>query len=131
VPEVADEVVELSGSYELPEATVVIDGLWGEPAERALEAAAPGVRFVQLGQSAGPTASLASGWVRGKVANILGHSLFSTPHDVMATGYRELCEHARDGRVKLDVERFDLDDIGAAWERQASGSPGAKIVVSV
>jgi NADPH2:quinone reductase len=131
VPDVADEVVELSGSYTLPEATVIVDALWGEPAERALEAAAKGVRFVQLGQSAGPTASLASAWVRGKIAHILGHSLFSTPHDVIATGYRELCEHARDGRVRFDVETYALDDVAAAWERQASGSPGAKIVVSV
>ena len=131
VPEAADEVVELGDSYELPEATVVIDGLWGVPAERALEAAAHGVRFVQLGQSAGPTAILQSGWVRGKVVEIRGHSLFSTPRDVLAAGYSELCEHARERRVHFDVEPFALDHIAAAWERQASGSPGAKIVVKL
>ena len=131
VPEAADEVVELGDSYELPEATVVIDGLWGVPAERALEAAAHGVRFVQLGQSAGPTAILQSGWVRGKVVEIRGHSLFSTPRDVLAAGYRELCEHARERRIHFDVEPFALDHIAAAWERQASGSPGAKIVVKL
>ncbi len=129
VPEAADEVVELGDSYELPEASVVIDALWGVPAERALEAAAHGVRFVQLGQSAGPTATLPSSLVRGKVAEILGHSLFSAPRDVIVAGYRELCEHARDGRIQFDIETFELDDIAAAWERQASGSPGAKIVV--
>jgi NADPH2:quinone reductase len=131
VPEAADEVVELGDSYELPEATVVIDGLWGTPAERALEASAHGVRFVQLGQSAGPAATLQSGWVRGKDAEIRGHSLFSTPRDVMAAGYRQLCEHAREGRIHFAVEVFELDHIAAAWERQASGSPGAKIVVRV
>ena len=131
IPEVADDVIELSGSYELPEATVIIDGLWGEPAERALESAAKGVRFVHLGQSAGPNATLASAWVRGKVANILGHSLFSTPREAIENGFRELCEHAREGRIHFDVEQFTLDDVAAAWERQASGSPGAKIVVSV
>jgi NADPH:quinone reductase-like Zn-dependent oxidoreductase len=131
VPQAADEVVELGDSYELPEATVVIDALWGAPAERALEAAARGVRYVQLGQSAGPTATLQSAWVRGKVADIRGHSLFSTPRDVIASGYRELCEHARDGRIHFDIESFALDDIAAAWERQASGSPAAKIVIRV
>lgn len=131
VPKAADEVVELSGSYELPEATVVIDALWGEPAERALESAARGVRFVQLGQSAGPSAAVQSGWVRGRIMNILGHSLFSTPSDVVAQGYRELCEHARDGRVSFEVETFPLEEVAQAWERQASGSPGAKIVVSL
>ena len=131
IPDAADEVVELTGDYELPEATVVVDVLWGEPAERAIERAARGVRFVQLGQSAGPVASLQSGWVRGRVMNILGHSLFSTPSEVIAEGYRELCEHVRDGRIAVAVERFPLDEVAEAWQRQASGSPGAKVVVAV
>jgi NADPH:quinone reductase-like Zn-dependent oxidoreductase len=131
VPDSADEVIRLGGSDELPAATVVIDALWGEPAERALVAAAPGVRFVQLGQSAGATATLQSGWVRGKLANILGHSLFAVPADVLAAGYRELCEHARDGRIRVETETYELDRIGEAWARQASGSPRAKIVVDL
>jgi NADPH2:quinone reductase len=131
VPAAADEVVDLSGAYELPEATVVVDALWGEPAERALEAAARGVRFVQLGQSAGPTATLQSGWIRGKIVDILGHSLFSTPRETVDEGFRTLCGHVRDGRIDFEVARFELDDVASAWERQASGSPGAKIVVAV
>jgi NADPH2:quinone reductase len=131
VPKVADEVIELSGDYVLPEATVVVDALWGEPAERAIAAAASRARVVHLGQSAGPAATLQSAWVRGRVLDILGHSLFSTAHDVIAEGYRELCEHVRDGRIELPVERFALADVAAAWERQASGSPGAKIVVAL
>ena len=105
-------------------ATVVVDGLWGEPAERALAAAAAGVRYVQLGQSAGSTARVESAWVRGKATHILGHSLGSTPPEVRAAGYRELCEHARAGRIRFDVETYELDRIAAAWERQASGKPG-------
>ena len=129
VPDVADEAIPLEG--ELPPATVVVDALWGEPAERALAAAATGVRFVQLGQSAGPTATLQSGWVRGKIANILGHSLFSTPTDVLARGYQELCALVRDGQIAIPTETYPLDRIGEAWGRQASGSPGAKIVVTI
>jgi NADPH:quinone reductase-like Zn-dependent oxidoreductase len=129
VPAAADEAIPLDG--DLPEANVIVDALWGEPAERALAAAASGVRFVHLGQSAGPTATLQSAWVRGKVANILGHSLFSTPRDVLVNGYRELCTHVRDGRISIPTETYSLDRIGEAWERQASGSPGAKIVVTI
>ncbi len=131
VPESADDVVLLEGAYELPAATVVVDGLWGEPAERALAAAPAGVRFVQLGQSAGPTARIESAWIRGKAARVLGHALGSTPPEVRATGYRELCGHAREGRVRFDVETYELDRIAEAWERQASGSPGVKIVVEL
>jgi NADPH:quinone reductase-like Zn-dependent oxidoreductase len=131
VSDAADATVELGDSYQLPEATVVIDALWGTPAERALEVAARGVRFVQVGQSAGPTATMQSSWLRGKDAEILGLSLFATPRDVIAAGYRELCEHTREGRIHFDVEHFELDDIAAAWERQASGTPGAKIVIAI
>ena len=127
VSDAADEVVDLRG--ELPEATLIVDALWGEPLERALAAAATGVRVVHLGQSAGATASLQSGWVRGKVANVFGHSLFATPQEVLARGYRELCEHARDGRIRFEVATYPLDAIAEAWARQASGTPGAKLVV--
>ena len=116
---------------DFPEATVVVDGLWGEPAERALAAAAPGVRYVQLGQSAGPTATLQSAWVRGKLANVLGLRLEAAPLDVRAAGYRSLCEHALAGRIRFEHETYELDRIAEAWERQSSGSPGAKIVVRV
>lgn len=131
VPDAADDVVELNGSYELPEATVVIDGLWGTPAERAVEAAAHGVRFVQLGQSAGPDATLKSAWIRGRMMNVLGLSLFSTPNDVVAEHYTALCEHARDGAIEFKSDTFPLERIAEAWERQASGSPGSKIVIEI
>jgi NADPH:quinone reductase len=131
IPDAADEKIPLDGAAELPAATLIVDGLWGEPAERALAAAAPGVRVVQLGQSAGATATLKSAWVRGKIATILGHSLGPVPADVLSTGYRELCGHAREGRIRVGVETYELDRIAEAWVRQSSGSPGAKIVVRV
>jgi NADPH:quinone reductase len=124
-------VVDLTEGGAMPPATVIIDALWGEPLERAFANAATGVRVVQLGQSAGAGATLQSAWVRGKSANILGHSLFSVPKEVAEQGYRELCEHARDGRIAFEIEQYGLGEIAEAWLRQASGSPGAKIVVSV
>ncbi|HEY4348280.1 MAG TPA: hypothetical protein VGM80_11885 [Gaiellaceae bacterium] len=129
IPAAADEVFDLGSDEEMPAATLIVDGLWGDPLERALAAAEVGVRVVNLGQSAGPAATLKSAWVRGKVADILGHSLFSVPAEVAATGYRELTEHVRDGRIAFDVETFPLERIAEAWAKQASGSPGAKIVI--
>jgi len=131
ISDAADEVFDLTESGDLPAATVIVDALWGEPLARALAAAATGVRVVQLGHSAGPEATLQSGWVRGKVADILGHSLFSLPRDVAERGYHDLCEHARDGRIAIEVERYGIGEIAEAWARQATGSPGAKIVVGL
>jgi hypothetical protein len=131
IPAVADEVVELGNDADLPAATLIVDCLWGEPAQRALAAAAVGVRVVHLGQSAGPATTLQSAWVRGKVATVFGHSLFDVPDEVARTGYRELCEHAREGRIAFQFERFALDQVAAAWERQASGSPGSKLLIEL
>jgi NADPH:quinone reductase-like Zn-dependent oxidoreductase len=131
VPEAADEVFDLAAAGDLPAASLIVDALWGEPFERALAAARSGVRVVQLGQSAGPAATLLSAWVRGKVADVLGHSLFAVPPEVAAAGYRALCEHARDGRIAIPTESYPLEAIAEAWSRQASGAPGAKIVISV
>jgi NADPH:quinone reductase-like Zn-dependent oxidoreductase len=131
VPDAADEVVRLEGDYTLPKATLIVDGLWGEPVERALAAAADDVRLVQLGQSASATAQIQSAWIRGKATHILGHALGSTPPDVRAAGYRALCEHARAGRIVFETATYPLDRIAEAWERQASGSPGVKIVIDL
>jgi NADPH2:quinone reductase len=131
IPAAADEVFDLGSDGPMPAASLIVDALWGEPLQRAFAAAEVGVRIVNLGQSAGAGATLESGWVRGKVAEILGHSLFIVPTDVAARGYRELCEHARDGAISFETEIFALDDIAGAWVKQASGSPGRKIVVEL
>jgi NADPH:quinone reductase len=129
VPDAADEKVDVNG--ELPEATLIVDALWGEPLSRALAAAAHGARIVHLGQSAGPTATLASAAVRGKMIDLHGHSLFAIPHDVVGRGFRELCVHVAAGRIHAAAEPYPLERVAEAWERQASGSPRAKIVLTL
>jgi NADPH2:quinone reductase len=129
VPDAADEKVDVDG--ELPEATLIVDALWGDPFERALASAAHGARIVHFGQSAGPTATIPSAAVRGKMIDLHGHSLFAIPHEVVARGFRELCEHVAAGRIEASVEAYPLDGIAEAWERQASGSPRGKIVLTL
>ena len=65
------------------------------------------------------------------MASILGHSLFSLPEAAAATGYRQLAEHVRDGEISVESESYPLDAIADAWQRQASGSPGAKVLVQL
>jgi hypothetical protein len=65
------------------------------------------------------------------MANILGLRLETVPREAMSAGYRSLCEHARAGRIQFELETYELDAIAEAWARQSSGSPGAKIVVTV
>jgi NADPH2:quinone reductase len=134
----ADATVQLGAATDLVAAfrdssggegpTYVFDALWGEPLAAAVQAAAPGATVVNLGQSAGPTAELSSGAVRGKNLNIHGHFAFGVPPGVFAGHYPRLVRHALAGEIQLDVERVPLDDVTDAWRRQASGE-GAKLVL--
>lgn len=101
--------------------SLVIDPLWGEPFAAALGAAAPGARFVQLGQSAGAEAVVASGLVRGKAVDILGFTNFKVPRDVLHDALLTLVGHASAGRITFDLERVPLVDVTDAWQRQAHG----------
>ena len=112
----ADETVELDGDFGEP--TYVFDPLCGEPLERAVAAAAPGARIVQLGQSAAPAAALPSATLRGKQLELYGYSNFAVPPDVLADHYRRLVSHAVAGELDLQLERVGLDEVGEAWSRR-------------
>lgn len=127
----ADATVSLDGdglSKRLREAaggdgpTLVVDALWGEPVQAAVEAAAPEARIVHLGQSAGPDATFPSATVRGKRLSILGHSNFALSPDERRQAYLDVTEHVAAGRIKIDVETFSLDEVEGAWKSQESGS---------
>ncbi len=132
----ADAVVALGDDFkaDLAEAvegaapTLVVDALWGPPLEATLAVVAPGARIVHLGQSAGPTATLVSGFVRSKMLEILGYTNFAVPQDVVAQAYVDLVEHVAAGRVSIETETASLAGIGEAWAAQAA-SPDAKLVV--
>lgn len=111
----ADEAVELDGDFGAP--TYVFDPLCGEPLERAVAAAAPGARIVQLGQSAGPTATLPSAAIRGKQLELYGYSDFAVATEVLAEHYRRLVGHAVAGEMTVAFERAGLDEIGEVWAR--------------
>jgi NADPH:quinone reductase len=108
--------------------TLVVDPLWSVPARAAVDAAAPRARIVQLGQSAGPEATLTSGSVRLKALSILGHSNFVMSPEELRSAYLEVVEHVAAGRIVIEHETFSLDDVAAAWEAQGSG---AKAVIRI
>jgi NADPH2:quinone reductase len=122
-----DEIADAFGDEGF---TVCIDPIWGEPLAGALAAAAPHARIVHVGQSAGPEAPLRSADVRAKELVILGHSNFALSTEERNRAYLELLDHLSAGRIVLDIERYDLDHVADAWERQRSG-PHAKVVVEL
>jgi NADPH:quinone reductase len=102
--------------------TYVFDPLWGSAVEAAMAAAAPGARIVNLGQSAGPNATLPSGAVRGKQLDIYGYLNFAVPADARADAHRRLLDHAQRGELRIPIDEIGLDDVAAAWQRQVRGT---------
>jgi NADPH:quinone reductase-like Zn-dependent oxidoreductase len=111
--------------------TVVIDFLWGAPVVAALEAAAPGARAVNVGQSAGAEATLRSGTVRGKQLSVLGYSSFALPHGELQRAYAELLAEVAAGRVTIDVETFPFDRVADAHRLAEGGHVTGKVVLTV
>ena len=110
--------------------TYIVDTLWGAPAVAAIQAAAPGWRLVQIGQSAGAEATVASAAIRGKMGELYGYTDFAVPKDEFREQYLRLVGHAAAGEIVFDIETYPLAQVAEAWERQANGA-NAKIVVTL
>jgi NADPH:quinone reductase-like Zn-dependent oxidoreductase len=120
-----DRIREASGG----QLHVVIDPVWGAPAAAALDAMSPHGRMVQIGQSAGPEATLKSSSLRGRYLSILGYTSFLVPWEEQAEAYRKLADYAAAGKVKVEYEMVPLEKAPDAWNRQKS-SPHRKLVLS-
>jgi hypothetical protein len=60
----------------------------------------------------------------------MGHSNFALSKEDRERAQLELLEPLTAGRITIEIERYPLDQVAEAWERQRSG-PGAKVVVSI
>lgn len=116
----AAEELAAAGPFQL-----VVDPLWGPPAEAALLALDPGGRLVNLGESAGADASFPSAAVRWRQLEVLGHA--NAAHDVESRrrAYAAICAAG----IQVDTETLRLDDVAEAWRRQAA-SPGVKLAIA-
>jgi NADPH2:quinone reductase len=110
--------------------TFIVDTLWGPPAAAAIQAASPGYRVVQLGQSAAPEAALTSAAIRGKMGEIYGYTDFAVAANTFREQYLQLVGHAAAGEIVFDIETYPFDRVAEAWERQAAGAH-AKLVVTL
>jgi NADPH2:quinone reductase len=109
---------------------LVVDPLWGPPALAAIAIAPIGMRLVNLGQSAGASVDLASAAVRGRLVEIIGHTVFEAPHDDLAGAHRAMLGHVAAGELEVDIETYPLERAPEAWDVQRSG-PHHKLVVTV
>jgi NADPH:quinone reductase len=131
----ADEVVQLGTGDDVkmlkapagPGYDVVLDVIYGAPAEAAMRATAPGARMMSIGIQAGSTVTLS---LRDLVfRSHIGVGTGQRPAAERRAAYERLLAYAARGQVKVDVVTFPLDEASAAWSAQA-GSPHGKIIVT-
>src|SRR6266542_2626828 len=124
----ADAVADLTGDdaaaigRRLAEATagradVVLDPVWGRPAEAAAGVLSPGGRLVNLGSAAGAEASLGSAVLRGGTLAILGYTNNALSHEQKAAALAGILDHAAAGRLTADRETLPLASAAEAWSR--------------
>jgi NADPH:quinone reductase-like Zn-dependent oxidoreductase len=112
---------------------VVIDYVWGQPAEAFLSAITnrefkvmkSETRFVQAGDSAGSTISLAAAVLRSTALTILGTAGIPARH-VLADALQRVLLHAAEGELHVETECVPLADIESAWQRN---QPGRRLVI--
>ncbi len=139
----ADAVVELRDDDD-PEALVqrmaaaldgpvdvVIDPLFGLPATAAARLLAMHGRLVNLGGSAGDTATLSSAYLRSHSAAVLGYTNNDISNGQRADALSAVSGHAAAGRLSVTHEVVSLAEAPDAWRRQADRTAGSRLVLDL
>lgn len=106
---------------------VVLDVIYGPPAEAAMRATAPGARMMSIGVQAGPTVTLS---LRDLVfRSHVGVGTGQRPVAERRAAYDRLIGMAIDKGLRADTVHFPLASADQAWAAQAGSSYG-KIIVN-
>lgn len=113
---------ESGGGYD-----VILDFLWGHPAELLVRAITPNdvgfakhrTRYIQIGQSAGAVISLPAEALRTSGLELSGPG--KVPPGALPQALQQIWEWACEGRLTIDIEKVDLSCVTEAWLRKTGG----------
>ncbi len=102
---------------------VVLDYLWGAPAEAVLAAiaqkglkhASARIRFIQVGNSAAPTITLPAATLRSSGLELLGSGFGSASMDEIFQAVREFFEAAAKAPFQTSLKAVPLRDVESVW----------------
>jgi NADPH2:quinone reductase len=105
---------------------IVIDYLWGNPAEILIEAisqkglrhVSPRVRFVQVGASAGTKISLPAEALRSSGMEMIGSGFGSVPIEKILESARDFLAEAAKNPFQFKVKAVPLCDVETAWNSE-------------
>lgn len=139
----ADEVIDLKQPEEQLVAAfasaaesgidIVVDFLWGRPAELLLGAFIPGeagfarrrTRYIQAGEKAGPQVSLRGSMLRTSGLELMGIGKLS--FDIVQEEMKEVWDWIATDKLYMEIERVSLSAIAEAWQR--NDLEGKRLVV--
>jgi NADPH:quinone reductase-like Zn-dependent oxidoreductase len=146
----ADEIISLKATDEeivrqlkelhtVSPIDVVIDYLWGHPAELILSSllgkghTTHRVRIVSVGGMAGDTIQLSSSILRSSDIQISGSGLGSIPKHEMNQLFKEILPEmlqlAADGKLKIETITAKLEDVETAWNMEVGAGKRLVIVI--
>ena len=99
---------------------LVIDPVWGLPAEAAVRVLGTEGRLINIGSAAGATVRFESATLRSRLHAILGYTNNALTDEQKAQAFTEILTHAAAGRCTVERETMSLAHVAEAWERQAA-----------
>ncbi|HEV8194027.1 MAG TPA: zinc-binding alcohol dehydrogenase family protein [Ktedonobacterales bacterium] len=113
---------------------VILDFLWGRPTELLVASLVPdelafarhNIRFVQIGEAAGPRISLPASALRTSGLEITGAGSGLTLAAI-AEGMSQVWEWIKAGKLRADIECAPLKDVERAWKQ--SDLHGKRVVI--
>ena len=109
---------------------VVVDPVFGVAATAASRVLAAGGRLVNLGGASGDTAEFSSAVLRSRSAELLGYTNNALTPAQRAAAVTAVAGHAAAGRMAVAHEVLPLAEAATAWERQAAGDAGVRLVLT-
>lgn len=110
-----------------PGVDVVLDYLWGPPAESFINAAAGHgsgeaarrIRFVNIGSMAGLSIPVSAGYLRSSGLEMMGSGLGSVSHADLVKVVGELLHAIGPARLKVDAVAKPMRDVEAIWTQKS------------
>lgn len=138
--QLTDDLTErVAAEHERHPIDIVLDYLWGPPAEQVLAALANSsldggyhpTRYVQVGAMAGPTIALPAAVLRSAGIEMIGVGIGSVPPQAHARAGTELLPRlfgmVGDGTLRIDVQPQPLSEVEGLWT--AAEPSGTRVVL--
>jgi NADPH:quinone reductase-like Zn-dependent oxidoreductase len=100
---------------------IVLDYLWGQPAERVMSAVAKAgngakpIRFVSVGSTSGSTITLPSAVLRPIAITLMGSGIGSIPNDRIGKSIGEFLHATHSAGFQIETATYPLSEVERVW----------------